>query len=399
MEATPSNTYLLPSENLEKLKSKLEQLSKKATKVGAPLPRFELHSEHVMNLGAGLVEYALVMLEGEAPKFSGWTFAARVDFLDKECTFALVPGTTLPVEQRTQTQRCDHCRVKRDRTEHYLVRHDSGEYKMVGSGCIKDFLGHADPRAIASYMQSLFALEKKVGQYNGGAGQLEHFSTAEYLTYAASHTIQYGFISTKAFRTPTKTIAYWSMFPMRMPVELRSGRSMVQLVEITPAALEMAAAASAWAKELPTTGSEYLMNLGVANRSPYVTFRQLGILASTVQAYMRHMDMLKPKETEPRLEEHYGKPGDKVVLELTVKTARPYVSELYGPKTVISMRDKDGREFVTFTAAWNPEPGSTHLVAATIKDHRDKEGKKSTVLARCRQPKQKRIKKPKEVAA
>src|SRR5699024_12772450 len=66
-----------------------------------------------------------------------------VDALPND-TFVVIsaPGVDETIDSSGYTVgTCHHCQINRYRTNTYVVRHDDGTQKFVGSTCLKDFLG------------------------------------------------------------------------------------------------------------------------------------------------------------------------------------------------------------------------------------------------------------------
>src|SRR5690625_198855 len=84
-----------------------------------------------------------VTVSGQPPKFAGWSIVARVDALPND-SFVVVnaPGVDETIDSSGYTVgTCDHCQINRYRKETYVVRHEDGNERFVGSTCLKDFLG------------------------------------------------------------------------------------------------------------------------------------------------------------------------------------------------------------------------------------------------------------------
>ena len=161
-------TFAIPDYRLDEFKSRIEALNKKAAKVGVPAITFKVleyyevkYSEHPMTgellLFPMIIKFAKVSVDGIEPKFSGWTFQARIDHEENGANIiAAVPGVELDERYRTLGPVCEHCGINRFRKQTYVVKHEDGTEKQVGSTCLKDFLGHGAPERIAIFCESLF---------------------------------------------------------------------------------------------------------------------------------------------------------------------------------------------------------------------------------------------------
>lgn len=174
---------LIPASRLDGLKAAMAALNRKAEKLHiqvAPLaveegqhyviyipespPVIVGQGEHAYVAFAGRaayhVEYVAVKVQGEPPRLNGWLPVAKVEpvpeknvaFIQK---FAAAGDADIPDEYRERAQKnpnpeCDHCQLNRARKTAYLLRHDDGRVKQVGSTCLKDYTGHPDAEALAN---------------------------------------------------------------------------------------------------------------------------------------------------------------------------------------------------------------------------------------------------------
>ena len=63
-----------------------------------------------------------------------------------------VPGVELD-GWRPEVSECDHCGTTRRRSATYLVEHEDGSRKQVGSSCMADFLGASGHPRLAGSAQ------------------------------------------------------------------------------------------------------------------------------------------------------------------------------------------------------------------------------------------------------
>lgn len=261
--------YRIPAENLDKFIEKIAKLNKRAAKLGCPpvtatetgvetyrlvrladahgythSPVMRVHLDaasasagfHYADLGMDVIH--LYNVAGEAPKIAGWTFCATVQWIDAEDGATLpftfqVPGTPNPPAwvNHTDPTRCDHCHTRRNRKAAYIVRHDeTGEWKQVGSTCLCDFLGHADPENVAAWAQILATLDTTLSEDEDDFGSGEgHTATRWSLSYFLAVTAlairHHGWVSRGAARDmPGRTAtADYVLQYLTAPKEYRSG--------------------------------------------------------------------------------------------------------------------------------------------------------------------------------
>jgi hypothetical protein len=380
------------------------------------LPGARLHS----CASNGGVTYAVPVtrisleIEGETPKYKGWTFVAVLQHLDGENIVRALPGETVPETYRNRGPVCDHCRTNRQRGDTYLVKDCSG-YMQVGSTCIRDFLGSDEAGKVAA-MAEIFAQARALASEDGeGFGHASNDRTlAEYLPIVAwaVRTPGQGWTSrTKAREEGGSATAD------RAWTYLTDGREARKAgVEVTDEDRATAEAAEAWADSLTdaTIAAEtgdYLHNLRAVARTGLVQSRTAGLAASMVTAYQRAMGRERAKSdraARPSLDAHLGTIGEKVTFGLPAKTtktgkpakgaptvlrAEPVVLDFvhgfdtaYGYTTILKFRTADGAVLVWFassTSIGRADVGKAYALTGTVKKHDDYKGSKQTTLTRC----------------
>ncbi len=213
VEETSPKVYRVPSWNVEGLKKRMAILAKRAVKLGCEEPKLvergfedvaEMRVDPISQLAekTGRVDrFFLYEVTGKAPSYSGWTFVAAIDSMpDVGNLVRVAPGEVLPEKYRTEEPHCDHCKAKRNRINHYVVHNkETGECKMVGSGCIRDFLGHNAPENILS-MASLWSsldgvMEESEDRGGGGSREPLFLDLVKYLAYVAAAIQKHGWVS------------------------------------------------------------------------------------------------------------------------------------------------------------------------------------------------------------
>ncbi len=340
-----------------------------------------------------------VTVNGETPKYDGWSFIATLEPLHTddgvENIIRAVPGHSCPPDYRARVGQCDHCNTQRQRKQTFVVLHDDGRHKCVGRSCIKDFLGHANPHSLAAAAEILVELaglcdaagdEDWLG---GGGYQPEAWDLKPFLAWTAAmidkdgwrscgHAWEYGGIPTRddvvrALSPPRpKPSGYDTWRDERRPTEKHEA----QAVE----ALEWAVNLSEEDKE-----SDYLYNVNLLARAGYTNWKSTGLAASIMAAFSR------ARERELRLKRLAARPDSHHVgvlkrrAEFTVTVERIMATESdWGTTGIHKMTDQDGNDIVWFasgSAEWLDE-GSTYRVKATPVKHDDYNGRPQTKVNR-----------------
>jgi hypothetical protein len=334
----------------------------------------------------------IVEIEGEAPKFNGWAFAATLQHGEDGNILAVIPGFSekIPTQYRMVQRGCEHCAGNRNWKDTYLLHHDDGSWKQVGRVCMKDFLGHSDPHKLAHWAELLIELGGMMSDcldegWGGGGGEswwpIEHF-----LAITAAVIRLDGWLS----RGKARELAEMERRPglatadavlnlltnKMLPAEFRRRYSVMD------ADRKMAADALVWAMTIEANPeSDYLWNLRVSCQREYVNYRMAGLVASLIAAYKRAVEA-EVARTNTGASKYFGEIKERSTWTLTV-TKTLCLDGFYGLRTLIRFLDPEGNVAIWFATGSREqefEAGKTYRLKATVKAHEDYKGVRQTVL-------------------
>lgn len=358
--------------------------------------------------------YVLCTVTGSLPRVEGWAMAATIQHEDGGNILRAVPGVEEPLPQvyRTATTFCEHCKTDRRRNDTYVLSSETGEWKQVGRNCLADFIRSTNAGAWADMAEMLASLDAEVSacedwDESGGGHGTFYFRAVELLTQVACCVRSDGWCS----RTEAKN-SFGKQSTADQALCFFDSKFVAKLSEkdrqnYTPTNddAKRATDAIAWAQDLPTDiTSDYLWNIRVISHRENLTFRDAGLAASIITAYMRHLEREQAKkyERENTLDEYFGTVGERAVYTLTVAAIRE-IDGNYGLTTLYRFRDADGRTATWFASGQGGgfEIGQTITVKATVKGHSLYNGLKQTALTRVAidVPKVKKPRKTKEEVA
>lgn len=210
--------YRIYEENITGLVARLEKLNRRAVRIGATPITWTVAGEEFEEVaGKPGLKHRLVILDvvGETPKFNGWMFVGTLNHTEEGNIIRAIPGAEIPVQYRDRRPVCDHCKANRIRRDTYIVRHDDGTHKQVGSNCLHDFLGHADPAKLAAWAELVLGAFDMCASATGGKSGMDIYriDLPSYLNYVAEQVLRDGrFITRKmanesAILTPTSVLA------------------------------------------------------------------------------------------------------------------------------------------------------------------------------------------------
>ncbi len=413
-EKTLKDEFEVTDTGLEYIKNVLARLTKKAGKLNvAPLElkvlktRQEKLSDPKLKMER-IVNFHAVKLEGKSPIIAGYEFIASIEHSPYGNIINVSPQSSvkeLPADYRTASPTCDYCHTKRDRNNTFVFRHtESGEFKRVGSNCLKNFFPDVDPKAIlniASYLGKTLAalvaaesMEDDGGPDGGGGGgsRLRYYDAEEFLKYICLAYFLDGkkYVSGKAVRaaadagdynkTSTATFAK-TLMNMRWETDAVKRQWTQKIADTMPQAEKLAKEVEDWKDgkdwdaeiEKNPGMAEYFHNMKVISNSPAIQYKNAGYHASLLAGYLREKEWGERKaaeKTQAATKTYLGKIGDKMTFDLKLKKDMTF-DGAYGTTYMYIFNDPTGNEVVYFSSRdLGLEQGKDYKIAATVKDHK-----------------------------
>jgi len=400
-QANEQKVYKVPSDNLGILKEKFAKMAKRARKLGLPEPTFTEVCDPVRRQKkddiTGLVtktwlEHHIVVDPGcTEVKVQGWTFVATIQHTEEGNIIRKVGNAEIPTQYRTVTNLCEHCNTNRNRKDTYVLSHEDGSYKQVGRNCLADFFGHDALMYAerAQYLTDIDALGESMEDEMGfgGGGGPAYDPLEVYLAYVAECIKLDGWMSRgKARDLGMDGCATCEVALKHLHPRLAGPQYKFMFRTPTEESQKLADSAIEWASEIE--GEEipdYLHNIRTIARRMVYEGRDMGLAASIVAAYQRHLSTLRWKELQAKRAEvaaHVGNVGDRIRVKVVVEKVIQCYS-MYGTIHLHIMSDNDGNVFVWFSSAGAYETGAELVLKGTIKKHDERNGVKQNVLTRC----------------
>jgi hypothetical protein len=426
---------LVPVENVKRLETKFAKLVRKAGRLGFDAPVLT----HVGDVAHTAIDetgrrtvtrYSAYTLSSAPVHFSGWSFAATIEhaqvdngqYLNLVNKAPSAADLDLGIELRNARPVCQHCNTARRRNDTFVIRHSDGRQLQVGRQCLADYLGDADGSSILTYASFIRTIgtfwdEDDFGW--GSGSRVDAFSVSGILAWAAASVAFRGFVS-RGFVYENGYGLATADHVIQTLVDRDKGRTQdlakawdqdVWTNPLTDSHRELAESIIEWTQTIADdTDSDYLWNLRVACGLHTITAKQIGIVASAVTAYDRHINGQRRKAEQEKVaetSEYIGKKGDKIgrklsaadkrkgasafpALTVTVGFTRCFETD-WGVTELVSLTDTDGNALTWFasngaydTDGEQVEEGKTYTLVATIKGHKDYNGTKQTSVNRCK---------------
>lgn len=371
--------------------ARLEKLAAKAAKLGCSISWEVGASEPRKSCdpATGLVKFIYlvrpVTVMGAAPRLAGWSFIGMLSRSDAAGTLRkMVPGFSCPDSAKDATPgRCDHCHKARRRDSSFIVQHTDGRVNVVGSSCLRDFLGHKSPEQVVNGCNWLVdlvdGLDDDFGANEGGGGAKPYFTTLEVLRVAFHLAANGGYKPAKFENKSTASEVFATLCPPMQAVKAAEKL----LAEISEATTEKARAAIEWVKGT-TEDSDFMNNLRVVANSEWVGMKAIGMACAIVPAYDRDAIRRTEKAARP-VSVHFGVVKERKPLgEATIQHIHSYETQ-FGWQCIYLFRLADGNIAKWNTGSYidNAGKGSKVIIKkATIKAHEEYQGTAQTVLTR-----------------
>lgn len=396
--------HMIPESNIEFLKTSIEKLNKKALKLNCDPIVLTVTNEFEMveiNHNENSIEpkeyrkYIKCIIEGHSPKINGWQFLARSEHTENGNIMYVVTGKHVPEEFRNLGNVCDHCHTNRKRVNFYLVQNEQNEIKQIGSSCLADFLGHANPESLAQMAEMVTCglgeiVELAEGlEMGGGSGGRGYSSLLAVLTMTSACIKKFGWVSgsfAEMYQKPsTKSNVEYQLFT----------KNITPSDKIHPSEDDEKEAKNAieWAKNLDFKAEngdfgDYFANLKIIALNGYVSYRAMGTAVSILSAYNRACGQAL-QYAKKKASEYQGVVGKRQIFDNLTCESIHSCSNDYGTTHINNLSDKDGNSFVWFSTT-ALRKGYVYSLKATVKKHEIYIPKgtnleiKQTSLSRCK---------------
>jgi len=408
------DTYNIPEQNLETLKLKIAKLSRRAERLRLGAITLTIVGEHLQEISK-LDEFDRpfktfrriieVQVSGPTPKINGWSFVAVLQPVSTEEGESLgnmlrvVPGVeiVIPERFRNANQECQHCHTSRRRNETFVLHSDAGNFKQVGRQCLRDFLGHKSPEALAEFAQYLIdaADIASMGEDEGfgGGRAVERYEAEEFLALAAATIRLYGFRSRKTaeMNQSQSTSALIGEWLHASPAARDKFKPRIVVEE---ADKQQAAEVYSWLQSLvdrDTNGNDYMYNLSLLGRGATFTARNFGLATSAVSTWAREMEReinRKKRMQEDAASEYVGQVGERLIFTGTLVYTTDLDSE-FGVTTLYKFKTAEGNIIVYFASrkvdigGKDITMGQIVTLKGSVKQHEERKGIKQTRVTRC----------------
>lgn len=398
-------TYTIPASQINTFKTLLEKSNRKSTKLGMPgleatygaVRKVEIAGRNGRPTGS-FHSVLDVTISGVNPVLNGWRLIAVVSPLKADDGKLMAVVTTVPGESFGEMVadplNCDHCKVRRDRLETFIVRHESGETKQVARNCLKDYVGgnNCDADSVAA----LIGLRSKLAAATEALGNVRDFSSVSFrnvMAYSIAAIRQHGWVSKGSaytsgkIATATRVVAAMEFaaimnsredFTTNERERMLNDRNLTEADLPTEADFEAATgkleALTVILDRIESEGAlnDYTVALRTLSVAGTVNRKATGIAVSAVNFVNRE---LAPKATA--VSAFVGTVGEKIAVKAKLVSAK----RLGTGSTLLIFSTIDGNILKYFENGFNKlAEGAMYDVTGKVKAHQEFRGQKETML-------------------
>ncbi len=344
-----------------------------------------------------IIRWVEIIVTGDDVIIGDWKFLAQIDhqFTEEQKYVNIVNNfTNIPVAKQyiNVAPNCEHCNHKRTRSKTYIVQHvKTGEMKQVGSTCVKDFTGYANPNSIFNFFAKFDSFRMDIFDeeqyYTGGYSFDQRYDTEDYTRIAIEFIINNGFKSRNKCEFDESPTSDYVRDEMKIWMSQHTSHPEYAEKNFSERG----------AKLFKYAFSEYLDNLKNSDRNDFEeqmyaflsdkSFPQKsgGIMTYVAFDIKQKFEKAQQPKRDPSKSIHVGELKQRFEREVTMVYSGEYYSQFTDSQLpMYRFLDADGNIFIWFASNWNfdMEVNTTTSVKMTVKKHDTYKGTKQTYVNR-----------------
>lgn len=319
----------------------IEKLNSRAAKKGYPnvinytLGEIEFVEVKEKGLNGKIIKtlekHQEITIENRLPLISGWKIIGKIDYTLGSDKGIVKAFEEVPEHFRSNCT-CDHCGVKRQRNETFILKNESGEFKNIGSSCIEDFIN------IQVEVLNVYFSDINLDEYSGSG--ITYYSVKEVLAATNRIANAYGYVSGK--KAAEMDISPTSATVMEY---INNGKDLIRDIGYLESVdFEMAAKIMNHINEKEAI-NDYLINLKTLIAAEAITWKHINYVVSAYGLYLS--DMNKANEKEGYTVGFLGNVKDKIEFTAKIELIKSYSTQ-YGVSTMVKMRSDSGHAVIWF---------------------------------------------------
>lgn len=318
-------------------------------------------------------------------KYNGWKALGMVQRKEGivQCYF---DDESLINQYKNTDFHCDHCRKRVHRNSIVVLENESGERKIVGTSCVKEFTNGLDGNLIALFNEYTRFLSDRDSELaillqgeSNDAGESHDFydnpSVRRSYHVAAVLSTAIHVIDKYGWEPASSMNATWKMVYDYIDDNVKIEDEAIKAIE--------------WVKSLKDGefGGSYLFNMRQVIDAEYCSAIFFSLLVSLIPTFRKHERnrlLNEQREANKKVSDYIGNVGDKISETVTYITSYSYQSR-FGYGYFHIFRDDNGNVIKWSTGnGVGANKGDKVILSGKIKDHEEFRGEKQTVLTRCK---------------
>jgi hypothetical protein len=378
-----TKSFSINLNNYSQFKIRLESLNKKASKLNLDSIKIENERHFLQKIEIDnktlYIDKVEITISYKNIKYGEYEFIGTIDH-NEGCgnLIKTAPNKIIPNNYFNANSDCDHCNVKRYRTETFIFKDDNG-YKQVGRTCLAEFFG-IDPLNRLKFYSSINDIGSFDDEYGFNNYKFDFkYETIEVLSVGLSVINEEGYVSkTKSINdgidsTSSIMLTAYSSFKSDYLKKIFLNKDSF---------IQKANDIIAWGKEKynnPT--NEYQHNMKVILNSSEIKSNMFGYLISLYPQYIKD---LESKEVNNNNNEFIGSINEKITTDIFVSKIIQQNTQ-FGISYIIRMLEKNtNNTIVWFTSTNKLNEGESYKIMGKVKDHNTWNGINQTILTRCK---------------
>lgn len=369
------------TDNLVHIKANIEKLVKKANKLQVEPPIVSYSEERLFYVGENkYISLTDVEIINPVIKLNDeWELAATIEKYEAGNMVNCVPSLSdrLPTDLRTkEISICDHCQTKRKRNKYIVVvNENTNELKIVGSTCVKDFLGH-DAEKTVRYFANIIEIcndissEYEYDEWKSDYSDYHQVSIAEVINATLAVLDVSEWVSSKnvddqklaTYQEVTEQTFYYHKLKPEHRIEITAKHK-----ELGKTILDRWFNKSENIDSITCSDLDWKRHL--LTKKGAIALNEMPLCVGLV--YGETIAIAKELEAESKPTIFFGTIGKREIFDLTVTLVKA-VDNGYGTtKLVKGIDNQSGGIFVWWDSTCKDwyETGKTYQVKATIKKH------------------------------
>lgn len=341
--------------------------------------------------------FVIVEVEGRAV-VNGWRFIGSVERTANGNIFHKTVDIEIPERYYDAKPTCEHCNTKRARKYTYIIQNEkTGEFKQVGKTCLNDFTGGMDAKFIASYYAMFNKLAEFEAPGEGCSIGATYYPVIDIMSYAYAVTRIYGYVRSGAQNSTGETVKMFygldnGWFSRTYDAEYRKEiKAQMESVNfnVTDDDIKVAREIIDYINGVEENNN-YLHNLKVLCAGDMVSRGNMNLLCSAIVCWDKELERRERKakrdaENATLMQSEYlGNVGDRMTFEIEEWKALTSWETQWGITVLYRFIDVNGNVIIWKSSKHLDDEKEIAKLIGTVKEHKDFDGIKQTVVTRCK---------------